>query len=61
MHWNHEYVGKDYRAEIGFVPRYNIIILKLKNTFTDLTGGLSLPLNTVFIQIPKRSIDTVFC
>ena len=21
MHWNHEYVGKDYRAETGFVPR----------------------------------------
>lgn len=27
MHWNHEYVGKDYRAETGFVPRiqnYNL-------------------------------------
>ncbi len=21
MHWNHEYVGEDYRAETGFVPR----------------------------------------
>lgn len=20
-HWNHEYVGKDYRADVGFVPR----------------------------------------
>lgn len=21
FHWNHEYVGKDYRADVGFVPR----------------------------------------
>ncbi|MFT4595534.1 MAG: hypothetical protein ACI85G_001466 [Psychroserpens sp.] len=21
FHWNHEYVGKDYQAEVGFVPR----------------------------------------
>jgi hypothetical protein len=23
IHWNHEYVGKDYNAEVGFVPRRN--------------------------------------
>ena len=56
FHWNHEYVGKDYNADVGFVPRSSQINYQtgevLKTTYWRWEPIIFFPIFTKTKSIP---------
>lgn len=53
FHWNHEYVGKNYQADVGFVPRGTLYNPEIDSTIK--IGFWRLEPNVSYTFLPKNS------